>query len=58
VFRRAVLLCPGIDSIESLTVSRETDRTLLVAFRARTRFGLLRSTDFAPFRVSLTPESP
>lgn len=56
VFRKGLLLCPGFLSVETLTVSRVSERGLLVAFRAKTVEGELNSEDFPPFVVTTSPE--
>lgn len=53
VFRRALLAMPGVTSVESLELARPQPRNLQVIFVAGTNHGVLDSTSFAPFIVTV-----
>lgn len=54
VFKRALLAVPGVVGVTSLSVTLDNiNRTLSVQFVADTNNGLLRSSDFGPFIVTV-----
>lgn len=53
VFNRALLAVPGVQSVTALQVVRDNaTRNLQVIFTAKTRAGVLASTDYQPFIVA------